>query len=93
MQKEVPEIAKELFAVVSQIKGVKSVSETVSLTYVAVVEDESCKENVEKVGSVLSSQAKKYGFELDIISATEAEIESARENAAAHLAQNTTFKA
>ena len=93
MQKEVPEIAKELFAVVSQIKGVNSVSETVSLTYVAVVEDESCKENVDKVGAVLSTQAKKYGFELDIISATKEEIELARENAAAHLAENTTFKA
>ena len=93
MQSEVPEVAKELFNIISQIKGVKNVSESLNLSYVVVVEDEESKKGVEEVSNVLAEQAKKFGFELDVTTATEEEVQLARDKMAEFVSQNTTFKA
>jgi len=92
MDKNISDVVNELTGIFSQIKGVKKVSENLTLTYVVVVSGDDCRENVEKVGSALASQAKKYGFEIDVVTATEEEIQQAKEKAAAFLQQNATFK-
>ncbi len=92
MQKEVPAIAEELTNLLSQVKGVKKVSEELTLSYLCVIGSEEDREGVEKVGVTLADQARKYGFVLDIIPVTEEEVKVAKDRMAEHLAQNTTFK-
>lgn len=79
MLENIEEVTKELFKIVSQIKGVRGVSQNLCLTYVAEVETEEQKINVEKVGEHLSQQARKYGFELEVAAATSEEIKLAQE--------------
>lgn len=86
-------ILKELRTVLSSIKGVKSISETVDLSYVVEVSTLEEKENVEKVSGLLSSQAEKYGFYLSVTPATSEEIEKSKNLLAQHLASQTQFKA
>jgi len=93
MDSNTHEIVKELTSIFSQIGGVKKVSENLTLTYVVVVADEDSKQNVEKVGSLLSQQAKKYGFELEVVPATEEEIQQAKDKASEYVRNSITFKA
>lgn len=92
MDKNVSEIVNELTGIFSQIKGVKKVSENLTLTYVVVISDEESRTSVEKVGEVLSQQSKKYGFEIDVVTATEEEIQLAKQKASDYFNQNKTFK-
>jgi len=92
MQKEVPAIADELTKLLSQVKGVKKVSEELTLSYLCVIGDEKDRKGIEKVGATLTDQARKYGFVLDVIIFTEEEVKVAKDKMAEHLAQNTTFK-
>lgn len=91
MQKEVPEIANELTGILTQIKGVKNVFEELNLSYFVVVESDEDRKNVEKVGKVLVKQAKKYGFNLDLIPVTEEEYKTAQEKLSNYNATKGTF--
>lgn len=75
MHQDTPAMANELKQLISQIDGVTKLSETLSLHYVAVVDSEEKKENVIKVGEELSSQAKQYGFTIEVIPVTQKELD------------------
>ena len=92
MEKKVPEIAAELTSLLSQVKGVKKVSEELTLSYLVQIDKEENREGIEKVGMVLAKQAKAYGFALEVIPVTEEEVRMAQDKMAEHLAEDTTFK-
>jgi peptide subunit release factor 1 (eRF1) len=75
MHKDTPAMAEELRQLLSQIDGVKKISETLSLHYVTVVDSEDKKENVAKVADALSEQAKQFGFTLEVIPVTQKELD------------------
>jgi DNA-directed RNA polymerase subunit F len=79
-EEELPEFIKEIRNLVGNIKGVKGrVSETFSLSYVAVVDEEEEKKAVEEIANVLTQQAAQYAIDLEIVPATESELKQARE--------------
>lgn len=84
---------KELRLALSQIKGVKALNEDLTIEYLAVVETEDEKDNVEKVGAVLSAQAETFGFSLEITAATQAEVDEAEKKYGEFLVEQTQFKA
>lgn len=71
------DMLKELRLALSQVKGVKSINENMSLVYVVAVADESQTESVEAVGSLLATQARRFGFEIEVLAFTEEEIKEA----------------
>lgn len=85
MHKDTPAMADELKNLLSQIDGVKKISETLSLHYVLVVDSEDKKENVLKVGETLSQQASNYGFTLEVLPVTQKELDEVKN-------QLSTFK-
>lgn len=89
----VEQMFKQLRETLSSIKGAKSINETLSLSYVVEVDDKSDFEAVEKVGGLLSSQAQKYGFILEVAPVTSEDVEKSKELFAKHLANQTKFKA
>lgn len=78
MNKDIPSMADELRDLISQVKGVKGISESFTVHYVTLVDSQESKENVRKVAQALSSQAKKFGFDLDIVAATQEEIDESK---------------
>ncbi len=77
---QIPEFIVEMRNLLSSLVGVKTYAETVSFSYVLVVENEEQKENVVKVANVLTQQAaQNYGIDLEIVPATEAEVEQSKE--------------
>lgn len=72
------DIIKELREAISQIKGVESISEDLDFTYIVEVSSESDKQNVETVGGLLSAQARRFGFSIEVVPFTRAEIEEGR---------------
>lgn len=78
LKKEDFAVVEELRGVLSKIVGVTSFTEVVSLSYVLQVKTEEDKAGVEKVANVLTEQASKYGLDLEITAATEAEVEEAK---------------
>lgn len=85
-------VITELRQVLGSIKGAKNLDEALTLSYVIEVEAEKDKENVEKVSGLLSAQASKYGFVLEVTPATSEEIKESKEMFAQHLASQTKFK-
>ena len=71
----------ELRDVVSRAKGVEGVAEEITLEYIVQVKNESDKENVEAVGGLLSAQARRFGFSVEVIPFTKEEIEEGRKAA------------
>ena len=78
-------ILGELREAVSSIKGVQGLDEELNITYILKVEKEEDKANVEAVGQVLSSQAGRFGFELELLPFTDGEIELAKAKMEAHM--------
>lgn len=72
------EMTKELKEILGQITGVEAVQEGFSLNYVVVVKDEASKSNVDNVAAELMKQARARNLELEIISATQAEVDDAK---------------
>lgn len=91
--KQLPEMAEELRKILSATNGAKAINETLSLQYVVEVEDDAGKESIQKVGMVLSAQAEKFGFTLDVIPATTEELKEAEKLMSDHLASQIKFKA
>jgi lipoate-protein ligase A len=79
-EKQLPEFLEEMRNLLGNIKGAKGLNETFSLSYIVVVEDQESKENVEKIGSLLTEQAaKSYGIDLEVGAATAEELKEAAE--------------
>ncbi len=75
------EMAQEIRNVLGSVSGCKGrLTESVSLSYVCVVDTEEQKEGIDKVGALLAQQAAKFGIDLEVASALESEIEEARRN-------------
>lgn len=91
--KDLPDLISELRNVFSQIKGVKSLDEMFSLSYIVEVSSDQEKENVEKVAGTLSIQAKKYGFDLEVTPVTSQELEGVKKQYAEHISKQIKFKA
>ena len=87
------QIIKELRLQISSIKGVKSLNETFSIEYVAEVVTDEEAESVLKVGAVLSAQAERYGFHIEVVPATTEELLKAKTLMAEYVANQTAFKA
>lgn len=93
LKPEVIKMAEELRKILGSVKGAKRVEEQFSLAYVVVVENEEQKANAEAVGNELTKQASANGLELEIATATEAEIEEIHKKLLEHTTKTATFKA
>ncbi len=78
MDNTVLEMSKELSNILKQIQGVTGVSETVALAYVVVTQDEQSKMNVNKVATELMKQASNHNLDLEIVAATQADLDDAK---------------
>lgn len=79
-EKELPEFIQELRNLLGSIQGCNGrLNETLSLSYVVVVDTEEQKSAVEQIGNVLSQQAAKYAIDLEVTPAMPEEIKEARE--------------
>lgn len=78
MENNIVEMSKQLVDILKQIEGVTGVDETVGLVYIVVTKDEVSKHNVSKVGEALAEQALQYKLDLEIVAATQAEIDDAK---------------
>lgn len=84
---------KELRQTLSSINGTKGIQENLTIEYIVEVDTESEKEGVQKVGDVLSSQAERFGFSLEVVPVTADELAEAESLYAKYLAEQTQFKA
>ncbi len=89
---QLAEMLEQLRQILGNIKGTKGISETFSLCYIVLVEDEAARANVDQVAGALLPQAAGHGVELEIIATTQAELEEVQNRLAAHASQVTTFK-
>lgn len=93
LKPETLSMAEELRKILGSINGTKRVEEEVALSYIVVVETEKEKEGAQKVADVLISQAAAKGLQLEIVVATEEEINEARNKVMEYINKNITFKA
>ena len=89
---QISEMMEELRNLLSSVNGTKALSETFSICYVALVENEESKAAVEAVANTLKPQAKKYGLDIEIVAATEQDLAEAQDKLAEHASANAIFK-
>jgi hypothetical protein len=77
---DIPDFVRELRGLLGSIKGFQNLTETISLSYVVVVESEEHKEVVVQIANVLTEQAaRNCGIDLEITPATQEELAEAAE--------------
>jgi hypothetical protein len=77
---DLPVFVQEMRDLLGSINGCKGrINETISLSYVVVVDTDEQKEGVEKIAEVLTTQATNYAIDLEIVPALQSEIDEARE--------------
>lgn len=92
-ENDLPEFVRELRKLLGSLKGYKGLTETLSISYVVMVENEEAKENVLKVANLLTEQAaKNQGIDLEIVPATSEEMQEAAELYKAHQASKGSFE-
>lgn len=81
---DIPEFIRDLRDLIGKIKGFQELTETISLSYVVVVDSKENKEAVVQVGNILTEQAaKNCGIDLELVPATSDEIAEATNRYAA----------
>lgn len=79
-KEELPLFIQEMRDLLGNIKGCKGrINETLSLSYVVVVDTEEQKAGVELIANEMTKQAANYAIDLEITPALESEIKEARE--------------
>lgn len=79
-ENDIPDFIKEIRDLLGNLKGVKGLGETFSLSYVLTVETEEDKNNITKVANMLTEHAaQNHGVDLEIVAATQEEVNQATE--------------
>lgn len=92
LNSEIVNIVKELRDLVGKINGVTKVEEKFGVSFTLTCKTEADKAAASKVAAVLTNQAEKYGFELEIVTATEEDMDKARSLAAKYAAKQMSLK-
>lgn len=91
--KDLPDMLGELRKIVQSVDGVSSIDETMTISYIAEVDDEAARARVEQVGVLLSAQAERFGLVIELTPATSEEIKEAQQKYAEFVASQSKFKA